>query len=112
MACDSGGAAHLLQNAAGSSTPFERPLPLHPTQAYEAIAAFFGAAIAIWALRRRAPLGAAAFGFASWIGLFRAVNAAFREPDASAAVAPLWFTALLTLGGFVGLVTALRARRV
>ncbi len=81
--------AHLAQIASGEIGLFDRPLPVHPTQLYEAAAAIIGGLIALWLIRRKLADGKAFLAFAAWFTAFRWANSYLLSTPASFA-APHW----------------------
>lgn len=87
--CPSGPDVRLAQIAAGSIGIFDAPLPVHPAQLYEALAALTGGLVSFWLLRANARAGAAFLAFAVWFTSFRLLSHLFlRAPLSSAA--PGW----------------------
>lgn len=73
------------------------PLPVHPTQLYELLAALGAAVLALWLMRRGVPDGSAFLAGVCWFCAFRLVNHQLRVPGGALA-APEWFyPALYTL---------------
>jgi phosphatidylglycerol:prolipoprotein diacylglycerol transferase len=89
VACAVGSDAHGAQILSGAIGVFDAPLPVHPTQLYEAIAAILGGLIALWLLRRKLADGKAFLAFVVWFTSFRLVNSALLSTPASFA-APHW----------------------
>lgn len=89
VACNAGSDAHVAQIVSGTVSIFDAPLPVHPTQLYEAVAAILGGLIALWLLRRKLTDGRTFLVFAVWFTSFRLVNGAFLNTPASFA-APHW----------------------
>lgn len=107
-----GGSAHTHQLLKGAINLFEAPLPVHPTQAYEAVAALAGTALAVVVLRRRVAGGAAFLAFVTWFTVFRWMNYYLLETSTSLA-APSWFYPALYAATIVacGFLLARRLRR-
>lgn len=85
----SGSPAHLSQLASGAVGFLASPLPVHPTQLYEATAAL-GAAVLASLLLRRARPGMAFLAFVAAFSAFRWFDMGFRVP-AVTLTAPAWF---------------------
>ncbi len=94
-----GSRVHLHQAASRLDALLGGPLPVHPTQLYEAGAMLLAAAFALWAARRRLPDGTVALSVAMWLVAFRWINAWFRTPERAAplsgTVALLWVALLV-----------------
>ena len=88
-ACPAGSNAHAAQMVSGAIGLFDAPLPVHPTQLYEALAALSGGLIAVWLLRRKLGDGKVFLVFVIWFTAYRWVNNAFLCAPASFA-APSW----------------------
>lgn len=88
IACPTGD-AHLAQILSGNIGLFDAPLPVHPTQVYEAVAAIFGGIIALWLLRRKLIDGQIFLVFVLWYASFRWAIHYFLHTPASFA-APNW----------------------
>jgi phosphatidylglycerol---prolipoprotein diacylglyceryl transferase len=89
IACPAGSGEHARQMVSGAIGLFDAPLPIHPTQMYEAIAAILGGLIALWILRRKFADGNAFLVFALWFTSFRWANRYFLSAPASLAE-PHW----------------------
>lgn len=109
IACAAGSDAHAAQIISGAIGLFDAPLPVHPTQLYEALAAIIGGLIAVWMLRRKLTDGMAFLVFVLWFTSFRWVNHDFLSTPTSFA-APHWlYPAIYAL--VIGLCCAALARR-
>lgn len=96
--------AHKYELAAGT-TDFFSVNPVHPTQAYEMIAAVFGGFLAAWCLKKKMPEGTAITVFALWFAAFRFGNYFLRTPSptfsAPAYFYPAFYGSLLFIGAIV-----------
>ncbi len=82
-----GSEAHLYQVLNGGGLfSIGAPLPVHPTQLYEASAALIGTAVTLWILRGRRADGTAFLVFAGWYSGFRLVNHLFRVQGSALSV--------------------------
>ena len=107
VAVASGSEAHLAQMAAGSIALFADPVPVHPSQLYEVIAALIGGAAALVLLRQQRADGVAFLVFALWFGAFRWLNLRYLYvPESSSA--PKWLYPALY--GLVVAVCAVKMR--
>ncbi|MFZ5974854.1 MAG: prolipoprotein diacylglyceryl transferase family protein [Bacillota bacterium] len=84
-----GGAAHQMQLDSGQIGTFmglpEPPLPIHPTQAYELIAALLAAGLAVYLIKKRVRDGIPAAAFGLSLSTLRLIIFFFRAfPGASA----------------------------
>lgn len=86
----SGSLAHLRQAARDLAVLVLGPRAVHPTQLYELAAALVAAALAIWLIRRKAPLGAPFLVAGAWYCAFRLVND-FLRPISPTLSVPQWF---------------------
>jgi phosphatidylglycerol---prolipoprotein diacylglyceryl transferase len=84
-----GSDAHLAQIVSGRIGLFGAPLPVHPTQLYEAAAAAVGGLFALWLLRRKLADGKAFLAFTAWFAAFRWANSRFLATPPSFS-APAW----------------------
>jgi phosphatidylglycerol---prolipoprotein diacylglyceryl transferase len=89
IACPTGSNAHASQVMSGAIGLLDAPMPVHPTQLYEAVAALLGVLIALWLLRRMRIDGIAFLVFAIWFTSFRWVNHYLLSTPTSAD-APQW----------------------
>ncbi len=86
-----GSNAHLHQLLGGSVFPLGGdPLPVHPTQLYEALAALVAVGFVLWLFRRGARDGTAFLLCACWYSAFRLLNGYLRVPGGELIV-PAWF---------------------
>lgn len=83
-------AAQAYQASAGMIELSQMPLPVHPTQLYELIAAILAAALAAWFLRRKMPSGYPFLAAAVLFSAFRMLNSQLRVP-ASTLDVPTWW---------------------
>lgn len=87
--CFGGPDVRVAQIAAGAIGVFDAPLPVHPVQLYEALAALTGGLVSFWLLRRKARAGTAFLVFVVWFTSFRLLSGLLlRAPVSSAA--PGW----------------------
>lgn len=84
-----GSDAHIAQIVSGEIGFFDAPLPVHPTQLYEAAAAVIGGGLSLWLLGRRSGDGKAFIAFVAWFTAFRWANLHFLATPASF-TAPRW----------------------
>lgn len=104
-----GGQAHLAQIASGRIDLFDAPLPVHPTQLYEAFAALLGCLLALWLLRRSRVDGQPFLVFTLWFTCFRWINSRFLYVPFSCS-APHWLYPLVYLIVIVAGATTLLTR--
>ena len=95
-----GSEAHLYQLlSSGTIFSLGSPLPVHPTQLYEAAAGLTGSGLALWILAGKRMEGTAFLFFAGWYSGFRLVNHVFRAAGSSLTVSdqfyPILYTAVL-----------------
>lgn len=62
---------NLSQVISGNIGLFDSPLPVHPIQGYEALAALTGGVLAMFILRRHAPNGVTFLAFMIWFSAWR-----------------------------------------
>lgn len=94
--------AHLHQISEGKATILS-PLPVHPTEIYELIAALIGTALAIVILKKKMTPGVAILVFAIWFTSFRLFNhfirvmpPSFTAPDS---FYPIFYSILIVISG-------------
>ncbi len=96
-----GSLAHFHQAGVDPRLLFTGPLPVHPTQLYELLAALTAAALAVFLLRRRARSGVPCLSAAILFTTFRCLNEPLRADSAG------FLTAHLILYGALILAAAL-----
>ncbi len=84
-----GSNAHGSQLLSGEIGFLDSPLPVHPVQLYEAIAALAGFFVAVWILRRGLAEGSAFLWFMAFFSMFRLFNRMFIYPLPNF-IAPQW----------------------
>lgn len=89
--------AHVYQIIHGIVFPFGGPLPVHPTQLYELMAALIGAGLAGWLLHRKAVDGTAFLVATAWFSAFRWGNFYLVARPTPLSV-PEWFYPALYCG--------------
>lgn len=104
-----GSSAHTDQLLDGSIGLFDSPLPVHPTQFYEAAAALACAGIAHIVLRKRVADGAAFLAFMLGFTAFRLGNFYLLETQPRLA-APHWFYPALYTITIAAILILLRSR--
>ncbi|MCL4369329.1 MAG: prolipoprotein diacylglyceryl transferase [Chloroflexi bacterium] len=107
-----GSEAHLYQMLTGGGIfSLGSPLPVHPTQLYEAAAALLGCGLTFWILAGTRADGTAFLFFAGWYSGFRLVNHLFRVPGSSLAVSDQFYPILYATVLFAAATTLIvRAR--
>ena len=95
-----GSEPHLYQMLSGGGIfSLGSPLPVHPTQLYEAAAGLIGSGLTLWILAGKRTEGTAFLFFAGWYSGFRLVNHLFRVPGSSLTVSeqfyPILYAAIL-----------------
>ncbi len=91
-----GSSAHADQLENGAVSIFEPPLPVHPTQIYEAVAAIIGLILIILVLKRRLADGVALLAFFLWFTAFRWFNYYLLETS-RLSVQPWFYPALYAI---------------
>lgn len=91
-----GSESHLAQIAAGSIGIFDAPLPVHPTQLYESVAALAGCLLALLLLKRSRVDGQAFLAFALWFSVFRWTSSRFLYVPPSSVAPDSFYPAIYT----------------
>ncbi|NLN75213.1 MAG: prolipoprotein diacylglyceryl transferase [Armatimonadetes bacterium] len=106
-----GSNAHGYQLISGAIGLFNRPLPIHPAQIYEAVAALAAGLVAVWGLHNRLPKGSAFLLFMAIFSTTRLINWFFTAPSTNF-IAPLWvFPALYAVTAAVCSLLIARQRK-
>jgi phosphatidylglycerol:prolipoprotein diacylglycerol transferase len=107
-----GSNAHGSQLLSGAIGLFSQPLPIHPVQLYEAIAALAGFFLAVWILRKGLAEGSAFLWFMAFFSMFRLISRPLTYPLPNF-IAPKWLLPVIYSIVAVGCVwVALRRRAV
>jgi len=91
------GDAHIAQIAAGDIGLFDSPLPVHPTQLYEILAALAAGLVALWLLRRKSADGKAFLAFAVLFTALRWANLRCLWIPSSSALSHRFYPTLYAL---------------